>query len=71
MTEAGFDPARWYALKELVSSPQVHFCATGITSGALFDGVQRMGDYERTQTLMLAAGNPGYELLTSFHPRQA
>ena len=71
LAEAGLDPGHWYSLQELVSSSQVHFCATGITGGALFDGVQRMGAYERTQTLMLAAGNPGYEILTSFHRRES
>ena len=38
--EAGLSTERWYQLEELVMSPEVLFCATGITTGLLFEGVE-------------------------------
>lgn len=66
--DAGLSTERWYPVEELVMSPDILFCATGITTGLLFDGVAREGGYHRTQTLMIS-GNP-YErqLLTTWTP---
>ncbi len=66
---AGLDSERWYQRNELVASDDVQFCATGITSGSLFDGVQRLSAYERTQTLLLSGLSDGYEILTAYHRR--
>lgn len=67
--EAGMNSDRWYQRNELIASDDVQFCATGITSGSLFDGVQRLSAYERTQTLLLSGLNDGYEILTAYHRR--
>lgn len=64
---AKMDKNRWYTRNELVKSQDVQFCATGITSGSLLDGVQRLGDYERTQTMLLSGLSDGYEILTAYH----
>lgn len=69
--EAGMDCTRWYALDEMVRAEDVMFCATGITTGLLFEGVERKGGFEKTQTLMIGGGNaPGTrQLLTTWHRR--
>ena len=67
---AGMDKTKWYARNELVASHDVQFCATGITSGSLLDGVQRLDAYDRTQTMLLSGLNDGYEILTAYHRRE-
>lgn len=69
--EAGMDMARWRPLDELVRSDDVMFCATGITTGLLFEGVERGSRAEKTQTLMVGGGAGPRQLLTSWHPRGA
>mgnify|MGYP006160602393 CR=1 FL=1 len=64
---AGMDKSRWYTRNELVASHDVQFCATGVTNGSLLDGVQRLGAYERTQTMLISGLNDGYEILTTYH----
>lgn len=66
---AGLSTRRWYQLEELVQSDEVHFCATGITTGLLFDGIERARHHLKTQTLMI--GGPGGErqVLTTYHRR--
>lgn len=66
--KAGLDTARWYRLEELVSSDQVYFCATGITTGLMLDGVERVGGRLRTQTLMVVGATGERQILTSFLP---
>jgi fructose-1,6-bisphosphatase II len=66
---AHMDLERWYALDELVTSADVMFCATGITTGLLLEGIERDRSQERTQTL-LAGGEAGMrQMLTSWHRR--
>lgn len=67
--EAGMDTRRWYRQEELVSSDQVFFCATGITTGLLFEGVERSRNHEKTQTLMIGGPFGERQLLTTFHRR--
>jgi fructose-1,6-bisphosphatase II len=69
--EAGLSTERWHRLEELVMSPEVLFCATGITTGLLFDGVERDGRHYRTQTLMLSGITGERQLLTSWLPISA
>jgi fructose-1,6-bisphosphatase II len=69
--EAGLDTSRWYSVEELISSDEVYFCATGITTGLLFDGVERTRTQERTQTLMIAGPGGERQILTTWHPRAA
>ncbi len=66
---AGLDCARWYALEELVLSDDVVFCATGITTGLLLEGVARASGMEKTQTLMIGGDAGRRQILTSWHKR--
>ncbi|UCH75189.1 MAG: class II fructose-bisphosphatase [Rhodospirillales bacterium] len=67
--EAGLDTRRWYAADELVRSNEAYFCATGITTGLLFEGVERTRSGERTQTLMISGPGGERQILTTWHPR--
>jgi fructose-1,6-bisphosphatase II len=66
--DARLDTERWYALEELVGSRDVLFCATGITTGLLFDGVERRDDLYRMQTLMISGATGERQILTSYLP---
>ena len=68
--EAGLDTSRWYGVDELVGSDEAYFCATGITTGLLFEGVQRTRNQEKTQTLMIAGPGGERQILTTWHPRR-
>ena len=68
--QAGMDTGKWWHLEELVRSPDVVFCATGITTGLLFEGVERTATHERTQTLLVGGGAGERQLLTTWHRRQ-
>jgi fructose-1,6-bisphosphatase II / sedoheptulose-1,7-bisphosphatase len=52
LTDAEFD--RKYDLNELVSGEAI-FAATGVTSGALLDGVRHEGGYVHTHTLVMTS----------------
>lgn len=64
---AGIDTTRWLAIEDLVRSDRVFFCATGITTGLLLDGVERKGDCIRTQTLMVSGVGRERQVLTTWH----
>lgn len=68
---AGLDTSRWYGVDELVQSDEAYFCATGITTGLLFDGVERTRSQEKTQTLMIAGPDGERQILTTWHARPA
>jgi len=68
--EAGMDLERWYTLDDLVRSDTVAFCATGITTGLLLDGVERHGFQEVTHTLLIGGDAGSRQMLTSWHSRQ-
>lgn len=65
--EAGLDTRRWLGTSELIASEDACFCATGITTGLLFDGVERGRHYETTQTLMISGPKAERQLLTTWH----
>jgi len=67
VTEAGMDLDSWLDLDALVGSDQVYFCATGITTGLLFDGVEIGPGHVRTQSLMIAGGRGERQVLTTYH----
>ncbi len=67
---AGMDTKRWWNLDELVRSDEVIFTATGITTGLVLDGVERSGNSDRTQTLMIGGSGAPRQMLTSWHPRK-
>jgi len=67
VAEAGIDTTRWLLRDELVTSDQVFFCATGITTGLLLEGVERSGTTEKTQTLMVSGQSGERQVLTTWH----
>lgn len=67
--EAGMDTSQWHGVDELIRSDEAYFCATGITTGLLFDGVERTRTLEKTQTLMIAGPGGERQILTTWHPR--
>jgi fructose-1,6-bisphosphatase II len=66
---AGLDTVCWYGVEELVASDDTFFCATGITSGLLIEGVSRGPDVDRLQTLMIVGRTGERQVLTSYYPR--
>lgn len=54
VAKAGLDTNTWMPIEALVGSENVHFTATGITTGLLFEGVEREGHSERTQSLLIS-----------------
>lgn len=68
VAEAGLDIERWYGVEELAASQDVMFCATGITTGLLFDGVARCGEHYRFQTLMISGFTGERQVLTNYLP---
>lgn len=69
VVKAGLDTNVWHQVEDLVKSDEVRFCATGITTGLLFDGVERTESYERTQSLLLAGPVGERQILTTYHHR--
>jgi fructose-1,6-bisphosphatase II len=68
--QAGLDVTRWILAEELVTSTDTCFCATGITTGLLLEGVERVEGLDRVQTLMIA-GSTGESQLQTTWRRQA
>lgn len=66
--EAGLDTKRWYKLEELASSEDVLFCATGITTGLMLEGVERVDGQIKAQTLMVTGRTRERQILTSYMP---
>lgn len=66
---AGMDTKRWHALEDLVRSDDVVFCATGITTGLLLEGIERTRTHIKTQTLMIGGESGPRQMLTSWHNR--
>jgi fructose-1,6-bisphosphatase II len=50
---AGHDLERIFEVNDLVASDNTYFVATGVTDGLLLDGVQKRGDYLRTDSIIL------------------
>ena len=67
--KAGMDTSHWYDVDELVGGDEAHFCATGITTGLLFDGVERCEHYDRLQTLLISKSTKGRQVLTTYIPK--
>lgn len=65
---AGIDTSRWYQLEELVTSDDVFFCATGITTGLMLEGVERTADHYKVQTLMITGTTGERQILTTYLP---
>jgi len=67
--DADLDAKRWYDRDELIGSDDVHFCATGITSGMLFSGVNQTIHHFRTETLIVTGSRKEMVSLTNWHRR--
>jgi fructose-1,6-bisphosphatase II len=63
---AGLDVTRWIPAEELVTSTQTYFCATGITTGLLLEGVEQIEGRDRVQTLMIAGTTGESQLQTTW-----
>jgi fructose-1,6-bisphosphatase II len=68
---AGLDTRRWYPVEDLVRTDDAFFCAPGITTGLLFEGVERSATHDRLQTLMISGRTGERQLLTNVRPRPA
>jgi fructose-1,6-bisphosphatase II len=66
--EAGIDTTRWYDRDEIIASDNVFFCATGITTGLMLEGVERSKTHYKVQTMMLTGSTGERQILTSFIP---
>lgn len=66
--EANLDTSKWYKIEELVSSDQLFFCATGITTGLMLDGVEKCNGGFRMQTLMVTGETRERQVLTTYTP---
>jgi fructose-1,6-bisphosphatase II len=64
--QAGFDVTRWIPAEELVTSTDICFCATGITTGLLLEGVERIEGLDRVQTLKIAGSTGESQLQTTW-----
>ena len=51
---AGLTPGKWLGLNDLVSSDDVLFVASGLTSGDILSGVQTAAGHVTTETLVIA-----------------
>lgn len=58
--EAGLDTERWMDVEELVSTDDILFAATGITSGILLDGVVRTRFGEQASTMTISGRTGEY-----------
>tara|TARA_B100000949_G_scaffold234492_1_gene253732 strand:+ start:302 stop:1261 length:960 start_codon:yes stop_codon:yes gene_type:complete len=67
--DAGLDTEYWYDRDELIGSGDVHFCATGITSGLLFSGVKSTKHHFRTETMIVTGTSKEMMSLTNWHKR--
>lgn len=63
---AGLDTTRWYKTEELVTSNDLYFCATGITTGLMLEGVERSRDGYKMQTLMVIGSTAERQVLTTY-----
>ncbi len=66
--EAGISTSEWMERDVLVSSDEVYFAATGITTGLLFDGVEEIGGQARTESLLISGVTGERHILTTYHP---
>lgn len=64
--EAGMDTRKWYQLDDLITSDELYFCATGITTGLLLDGVERGPHGFRAQTLLVTGRTGERQVLTTY-----
>ncbi|HEX5932378.1 MAG TPA: class II fructose-bisphosphatase [Methyloceanibacter sp.] len=66
--DAGIDTAKWYQRDEIITSDDVFFCATGITTGLMLEGVERSKSHYKVQTMMITGASGERQILTSYMP---
>jgi len=66
--EAGLSTSRWYERDEIIGSDNVFFCATGITTGLMLEGVERTKSHYKVQTMMITGATGERQILTSHLP---
>ncbi|MEG6509221.1 class II fructose-bisphosphatase [Methyloligella sp. 2.7D] len=66
--QAGIDTDRWFDRDELVGSDELFFCATGITSGLLLEGVSHSKNSYTLQTMMITGATGERQVMTSYLP---
>lgn len=68
--DAGIDTSKWYDRDEIIKSDNVFFCATGITTGLLLEGVDRGKTHYKVQTLMITGATGERQIMTSYIPNE-
>jgi fructose-1,6-bisphosphatase II len=68
--EAGIDTSKWYERDEIIASDNVFFCATGITTGLMLEGVERTKTHYKVQTMMITGATGERQILTSYMPSE-
>jgi len=68
--EAGIDTSRWFERDELITSDDVFFCATGITTGLMLEGVERTKAHYKVQTMMITGATGERQIMTSYLPTE-
>jgi fructose-1,6-bisphosphatase II len=66
--DAGIDTSKWYQCNEIITSDTVFFCATGITTGLMLEGVERSKSHYKVQTMMITGATGERQILTSYMP---
>jgi fructose-1,6-bisphosphatase II len=66
--DAGIDTSRWFERDELIQSDDLFFCATGITTGLMLEGVERSKSHYKVQTMMITGATGERQIMTSFVP---
>ncbi|MHA1518045.1 MAG: class II fructose-bisphosphatase [Alphaproteobacteria bacterium] len=66
--DAGIDTERWFERDELITSDDVFFCATGITTGLMLEGVERSKTHYKVQTMMVTGATGERQIMTSYLP---
>ncbi len=66
--DAGIDTARWFERDELITSDDLFFCATGITTGLMLEGVERSKSHYKVQTMMITGATGERQIMTSYVP---
>jgi len=67
VAKSGMDTTTWHPVEDLVRSDEVCFCATGITTGLLFEGVERRDGVESTQSMLVVGPAGERQTLTTYH----
>jgi fructose-1,6-bisphosphatase II len=66
--DTGLSTTRWYGRDEIIGSDDVFFCATGITTGLMLEGVERSRAHYKLQTMMITGMTGERQIMTSYLP---